>query len=126
MGVPWLIYEDGLAHLLQARWIARAAQKDSGFSAVAVNDAEALLEAVRAGFGRCLLPCIVADRIPALTRLPIDDIPLPEREIWLLTHPDLHHLARIAMVLAWIEASIGRLKTQAGLVRQGYRPAVCR
>ncbi len=30
----------------------------------------------------------------------------PEREIRLLTHPDLRHLGRIAATLAWIEASL--------------------
>jgi DNA-binding transcriptional LysR family regulator len=108
--LPWVTYEDGMAHLPQARWIAKAATKEGGFSAVAVNDAEAILQAVQAGLGRSLLPCVVADRIPALTRLPVENVPLIEREIWLLTHPDLRHLARIAAVLAWIEVSIARLE----------------
>jgi DNA-binding transcriptional LysR family regulator len=108
--LPWVTYEEGMAHLPQARWIAKTEPKEGGFSAVAVNDAEAILQAVQAGLGRSLLPCVVADRIPSLTRLPVDDVPLIEREIWLLTHPDLRHLARIAAVLAWIEVSIGRLE----------------
>jgi DNA-binding transcriptional LysR family regulator len=107
MKLPWLTYEDGMAHLPQARWIARAAQRDSGFSALTVNDAEAILQAVQAGLGRSLLPCIVADHVPGLSRIAADEISFPEREIWMLTHPDLRHLARIATVLTWIEISIG-------------------
>jgi DNA-binding transcriptional LysR family regulator len=105
--LPWLAYEEGMAHLPQARWIAKMAPKQGGFSALAVNDAEAVLQAVRAGMGRSLLPRIVADRVAGLTRIAINDIPLPEREIWLLTHPDLRNLARIAAVLRWIESCMG-------------------
>ncbi|MDQ0394634.1 LysR family transcriptional regulator [Labrys monachus] len=105
--LPWLTYEDGMAHLPQAFWIARAAQRSGGVSALAVNDAEALLQGVQAGLGRSLLPCIVADHVPGLARIPADEVAFPAREIWVLTHPDLRHLARIAAVLAWIETSIG-------------------
>jgi DNA-binding transcriptional LysR family regulator len=117
--LPWLTYEDGMAHLPQARWIAKVAGKDGGYSAVAVNDAEAILQAVQAGLGRSLLPCIVADLISGLVRVSVDEAALPEREIWLLTHPDLRHLARIAAVLAWIETSIRKLQpgSQAATVR---------
>ncbi|MBZ9672473.1 LysR family transcriptional regulator [Mesorhizobium sp. ES1-3] len=105
--LPWLTYEDGMASLPQARWIAGVARKD-GYAQLAVNDAEPLLQAVLAGLGRSLLPCIVADRIAALARMPAD--PFPTRELWLLTHPDLRHLARVAAVTAWIEATIRRLE----------------
>ena len=108
--LPWLTYEDGMAHLPQARWIAKAAEKNGGLSAVAVNDAEAVLQAVQAGLGRSLLPCIVADHVLGLRRVSVDEAEFPEREIWLLTHPDLRHLARIAAVLAWIETSIRNLE----------------
>lgn len=108
--LPWVTYEDGMAHLPQARWIMKTAEKEGGLSAVAVNDAEAVLQAVRAGLGRSLLPCIVADQVSGLVRASIDIGAFPEREIWLLTHPDLHHLARIAAVLAWIEMSIRKLE----------------
>ncbi len=110
--LPWLTYEDGMAHLPQARWIAGVARKD-GYAPVLVNDAEALLQAVLAGLGRSLLPCIVADPIAGLARVPGDGHAFPARELWLLTHPDLRHLARIAAVTAWIEATIKRLEGQS-------------
>lgn len=107
--LPWLTYEEGMAYLPQARWIAGVARKD-GYAQLVANDAEPLLQAVLAGLGRSLLPCIVADRIAGLVRLPADEHPFPARELWLLTHPDLRHLARIAAVTAWIEATIERLE----------------
>jgi len=107
--LPWLTYEDGMAYLPQARWIAGVARKD-GYAPLVVNDAEPLLQAILAGLGRSLLPCIVADHIAGLARMPEDGHPFPARELWLLTHPDLRHLARIAAVTAWIEATLQRLE----------------
>ena len=107
--LPWLTYEDGMAHLPQAGWIAEISRKGGGTAAVAMNDAEAILQAVKAGLGRSLLPCIVADQMPDLARLPNGDAPPPDREMWLLTHPDLRHLTRIAAVLDWMEAVVTRL-----------------
>lgn len=104
--LPWVTYEDGMAHLPQARWMAKSMEKSSAPSAIALNDAEAILQAVQAGLGRSLLPCMVADGVAGVRRVGADQAPFPEREIWLLTHPDLRQLARIAVVLAWIEASI--------------------
>jgi DNA-binding transcriptional LysR family regulator len=109
--LPWLTYEDGMTSLPQARWIAGVARKD-GYAPLVVNDAEPLLQAILAGLGRSLLPCIVADQIAGLARVPEDEQPFPTRELWLLTHPDLRHLARIAAVAAWIEATIQRLDTE--------------
>ncbi|MBO9136631.1 LysR family transcriptional regulator (plasmid) [Rhizobium sp. B230/85] len=107
--LPWLTYEEGMAHLPQARWIAKAVEEDGIRSPLAVNDAEAMLQGVEAGLGRGLLPCMVADQISGLRRIHHDGPAFPEREIWLLTHPDLRHLARIAAVLAWVEASIRKV-----------------
>lgn len=54
--LPWITYEEGLGHLPQARWIDAAAGKDVPVS-LRVNDAETILQAVRAGLGKSLLPC---------------------------------------------------------------------
>ena len=114
--LPWLTYEDAMAHLPQARWIAGVAGKD-GHAPVFLNDAESLLQAVLAGLGRSLLPCIVADQMANLISVPVDGHSFPARELWLLTHPDLRHLARIAAVIAWIEATITRLEVLSASMR---------
>jgi len=107
---PWLTYEGSMAHLPQARWMNRAGERRS---AVTVNDGETLLHGVAAGLGRAILPCLVADRAPGLRRLPWDGDPMPGREIWVLTLPDLRHLARVAAVLGWI-AGLLAPQTMAG------------
>jgi len=103
--LPWLSYDETMAHLPQARWItASAARSTQKIAAVRVNDAEALLEAVLAGLGRSLLPCVIADRDARLRRLGASDgAPILSRELWLLTHSDLRRLGRIEAVVQWIE-----------------------
>jgi len=103
--LPWVTYDEAMAHLPQARWMAATAARSSQrIAAVRVNDAEALLEAVLAGLGRSLLPCAIADRDPRLRRVGArGGAPVLSRELWLLTHSDLRRLGRIEAVVNWIE-----------------------
>jgi len=101
--LPWITYDATWAGLPQARWMAKAAasEPESAMSVV-VNDSELALSAVRAGLGRSLLPCRIADGIPGLSRLS-GAKPVLSREMWLIVHPDLRHLARVRAVMAWVE-----------------------
>jgi DNA-binding transcriptional LysR family regulator len=99
--LPWITYDDTMAHLPQARWIAAAADRHGEpIAAARVNDAEALLQGVAAGIGRSLLPRIVADRDRRVRRL--GQAPVLSRELWLLTHAELRSLGRIEAVVEWI------------------------
>jgi hypothetical protein len=55
--------------------------------------------------GRSLLPCRIADKVPELSRL-TGAKPVLSREMWLIVDPDLKHLARVRVVIAWIERLI--------------------
>lgn len=103
--LPWISYDDAMAHLPPARWIAAIAiRHDERIAGVRVDDAEPLLEAVAAGLGRSLLPCIIADKDARLRRLGAKRrTPLPARELWLLVHSELRSLGRIEAVIKWIE-----------------------
>jgi DNA-binding transcriptional LysR family regulator len=103
--LPWITYDEAMAHLPQARWIAAtAARTHHRIAAVQVNDAEGLLEAVSAGLGQALLPCVVADRDLRLRRIGAKNrAPVLSRELWLLTHSELKRLGRIEAVVQWIE-----------------------
>jgi len=108
-GLPWITYDESMAHLPQARWIAAVVRAGAPSAALTVTDAETLLEAVAAGVGRSLLPCCVADRDARLRRLAARrQAPLPARELWLLAHADLRRLARIEAVVAWIGRIVPR------------------
>ncbi|MDE1996063.1 MAG: LysR family transcriptional regulator, partial [Rhizobiaceae bacterium] len=100
--LPWLVYDETMAHLPHARWIAATAEKARA-SAIAVNEAEALVQAALAGLGRALLPRILGDRVNGLARIDRGEDILPTRELWLLMHADLRHIARIRAVADWLE-----------------------
>jgi DNA-binding transcriptional LysR family regulator len=106
--LPWVTYDEGMAHLPQARWIAAAANEQE-IACVRLNDAEGVLAAVVAGLGRSLLPCVVADRDPRLIRVGAKRRGAAlSRQLWLLAHSELRTLGRIEAVVAWIEQIVPR------------------
>lgn len=98
--LPWITYEEGLAHLPQARWIEMAGRGEA-MAPLSVNDAETLFQAVSAGLGKSLLPCFIGDQAAGLRRLSGAKAVL-SREIWLLTHAELRRQARMAAVVDWL------------------------
>lgn len=58
----------------------------------------AMYAAVKSGIGVAVLPCYLADTDIDLTRIgdPVDDVAV---DLWLLTHPDLRHTARVRAAL---------------------------
>jgi DNA-binding transcriptional LysR family regulator len=96
--LPWITYEEGLSHLPQARFIAAAACAEET-APLLLNDAEAIVQAVRAGLGKSLLPCFVGEREPGLRRF---FRVVLAREIWLMVHRDLRAQPRIAAVIDWL------------------------
>lgn len=98
--LPWITYEEGLAHLPQARWIEMASRGEA-MAPLAVSDAEALFQAVGAGLGKSLLPCFVADGARGLRRMSGAKAVL-SREVWLLTYAELRRQARMMAVVDWL------------------------
>ena len=103
--LPWITYEPAMGHIPQARWIADEIESSTRpVAAISLNDAEGILRAVQAGLGRSLLPCIVANSVPELRRIPGARGEEPYfRELWVLTHPEQRSLARVDAVIAWLE-----------------------
>lgn len=101
--LPWITYDESLSHLPQARWIAAAAKNEP--PKLLVNDAEAILQAVGAGLGRSLLPCVAAENDKRLRRMS-GTKPVLSREIWLLVHRELRAQARIAAVIDWLDHAV--------------------
>jgi DNA-binding transcriptional LysR family regulator len=104
----WIAYDDSLADLPHAQWIDAAAAAGGRAPRLRVNDSETALCAVLAELGKTLLPCMIGDADPRLTRLG-DGSPVLTRELWLLLHPDLHRLPRIRAAVEWIEATLARV-----------------
>lgn len=99
--LPWITYEDSMADLPQWRWIADRLGTEDGVSPVLVNDAEAILQGVKAGLGKSLLPIAVAERESGLIRLD-QGAPVLSRELWLMVHPELRDLTRVRVVMDWL------------------------
>jgi DNA-binding transcriptional LysR family regulator len=101
----WVALGDNLAGLKAARFVReRVAPERIVYK---VNTVLGLTEAVEAGIGIGPLPCFIADLRPGLMRL---SPPNPDFStgLWLLTHADLRHSARVRAFLDFVAADIGR------------------
>lgn len=113
---PWITYDDSMSSLPHVTWINRQIKRErSGSAALTVNDSEVALNAIAAGAGRSLLPCIIGDHERQLTRLSGPD-PVLRRDLWVLLHPEIKKLARIRVVVEWLMQSFSTL-----LARQSTR-----
>jgi DNA-binding transcriptional LysR family regulator len=109
-GLPWVTYEERFLHYPQARWVvAHVAPED--LARLRINDAEGLAQAVRSGLGRGVLPDFMAAQDAALVRISAE--PVLHRDLWLLVHPDLRQLPRVAAVLDWLAALPAVLQAEA-------------
>jgi DNA-binding transcriptional LysR family regulator len=107
--LPWITYEDRMADLPQWKWIAAQAGATRR-SSLMVNDAEAIMQGVRAGLGRSLLPIAVAEREAGLRRIDANP-PALSRELWLMGHPEMRDLMRVRVVMDWLITIAGRWST---------------
>jgi DNA-binding transcriptional LysR family regulator len=108
--LPWVTYDDSMADLPQGRWMAeRAIRERDAQAQVMVNDAEAMLQSVKAGLGKSLLPIPIGDQEPGLERHG-DGSVLLSRELWLMVHPELRELVRIRVVMDWLATVIDQIR----------------
>lgn len=92
-----------MADLPQAQMLAAAVDRYGGeMSKAVVNDAEALLQAIKAGVGKGFLPVDIGMEESGLVAL--DEMPHGafEREVWSLVHPDLRSLKRVSVTIDWL------------------------
>ncbi|PVB62650.1 LysR family transcriptional regulator [Labrenzia sp. 011] len=102
--LPWIGYDEACSGLPQAQWIeAELAHEGATRAPLRVTDAETALEAAGAGLGRTILPRLIADKDPRLSRIPgRDGAALPLRDVWLLSHVDQSARASLAVVKDWL------------------------
>jgi DNA-binding transcriptional LysR family regulator len=101
---PWVALGDNMA-VKAARYVRDHVAPER--IVYKVNTVLGLTEAVEAGIGVGPLPCFIADARPALVRL---SPPNPDFStgLWLLTHPDLRHSARVRAFLDFLAAEIAK------------------
>ena len=103
----WLGFGEPLSGIRPAKWLRE--RVDDEKIVYRVNTVLGLSEAVAAGIGLGLLPCMIAERSLGLVRvLP----PQPELEagLWLLTHPDIKATARVRAFMDHAARELGRLR----------------
>jgi len=112
----WLGFNDSLSHLAAAKWMRKNLPATS--LALRANNILGLLSGAVAGMGVAPLPCFMGDVEPNLKRL---DAPGQKSapELWLLTHEDLRHTARIRAFMDFMAKAI----TGDRDLLEGLRPA---
>ncbi|MEH6405544.1 MAG: LysR family transcriptional regulator [Sneathiella sp.] len=105
--LPWITYENRMEKLPQAKWIADKVNESSQDNPkVFVNDAETLLQCLKLGVGKSLLPCGIGDKVSNLKRIDEGEKDPLIREIWLLVNSDLRELQRFKVTIDWIKKAI--------------------
>jgi DNA-binding transcriptional LysR family regulator len=101
----WIGLDDTLATTVIGRWMHEKIP-DARIS-LRVDALPALRDAVRAGLGVALLPCYLGDEDDRLRRTPRGAVPEAQSALWLLTHSDLKHTARIRAVMDFLATALG-------------------
>jgi len=100
--LPWVGPSRGMPYPELHSWM-----KDNRYNDACVcrmNTVLGMYSAVQSGVGVAVLPMYLAEAEPALMRIgePIGPVSV---DLWLLTHPDLRHTARVRAVLDYIAKS---------------------
>ena len=95
----WVRLDDSLLHLAADQWFRRTLPNAK--SALTTNSVLGLLLGCEADLGATVIPCFMADTNHKLQRIvpPIDDA---ASILWLLTHEDLRHTARVRAFMDFI------------------------
>jgi DNA-binding transcriptional LysR family regulator len=99
----WIGFGDNLSGVKAAKWL----QEHVGSERVVYrsNTILGLAEAAAAGIGFAIIPCFIGVATPGLKALAPPD-PSLESGLWLLTHPDLRHTARVRAFMDFAAAEI--------------------
>lgn len=89
--LDWVSFGDPLAHVPEARWLARRGIEP----ALSFQRYTTILSAVRAGSGVCLVEHRLAALFDELEQLPLPDVPAFEGEVWLVSTEELRHAPHV-------------------------------
>jgi DNA-binding transcriptional LysR family regulator len=101
----WVAPDDSLADTSVAAWL-RAELRESEIT-LRADSLLALRQAAAAGFGLAALPCYLGDTSQGLVCVhpPISAM---ETALWILTHEDLRHTARIRAFIEFVAGALSR------------------
>ncbi|MCL1037877.1 LysR family transcriptional regulator [Shewanella submarina] len=81
-------------------WLSETPWPDAGV-ALKIDDLVLRHHAAAAGKGLIRGACYIANAFPELVRVD-NNRPFPFQELWILTHPDLRHVARIKLLMNFL------------------------
>jgi DNA-binding transcriptional LysR family regulator len=99
----WVTYPEEQGHFPMPRWVEHRVRETGASVALRASDMPMHLTAIRAGAGRGILPCFIADDDPLLERVAA---PVPETscEYWLIVHRDLRRAACVRAIMDWVQS----------------------
>ncbi|MBV1702437.1 MAG: LysR family transcriptional regulator [Hyphomicrobiales bacterium] len=107
----WVGYGGNMVGLLPARIV----EAESGGNRIyyRLNTLLGQAEAIAAGIGMGVLPCFIGDQTKGIRRY---GTPIQENggQIWLLTHPDLRHAARVRAFMDFVGSEMTRIRKTFG------------
>jgi len=99
MANPWIGPDEGMAYRLLDKWLLENALRDKVQQRY--NTVLGMFSAVKECGGFCVLPCYLGDSEETLVKIGAD-VPALATDLWLLTHPDIQHTARVRVILDFI------------------------
>jgi DNA-binding transcriptional LysR family regulator len=103
---PWVGYGDGPSVVGARRWFEDNVAPDA--IVCRMDSVVGVARAVEAGLGSALLPCVIGDQLAGVARVG-DKLPFGD-DMWLLTHPDLRHSARVRAFMEHAGAELTKLR----------------
>ena len=99
----WGVLDEAFLHHSTRRWIENMERK--GRVVFRTNSLRGLCEAVNFGLCAGILPCFFGDQQKTLKRVapPIQEL---TTELWLITHPDLRGVSRIAVLSQFLQTQL--------------------
>ena len=85
------------------RWVEQRVRETEASVALRASDMPMHLTAIRAGAGRGILPCFIADEDPLLERV-APPVPETSCEYWLIVHRDLRRAACVRAIMDWVQS----------------------
>jgi DNA-binding transcriptional LysR family regulator len=100
----WIGREDALGSTVAARWMRENVPEER--IACRLDAVSVMREAARAGMGLVVLPCYFGDGAPGLRRAQERPLADARSALWLLTHRDLRHTARIRALMDFLASRL--------------------
>jgi DNA-binding transcriptional LysR family regulator len=104
---PWVGFGDSLGSPSGRRWTERnIGQRRQVWR---VNSVLSMAESIAAGAGAGVLPCFIGNKCGDLARIgePILELDI---DLWILTHPDLRHSARVRAFTDYVGGELAKLR----------------